>query len=101
MNRERLDLLNEKKEQIKDLSNVIIKYQNNIDNIEYQVYTNTFEDFYYEFIIITYKSGSFVAKDCTWNSFSANMSVISECLEGGEYYNKKYLNCASNNKRII
>lgn len=91
----REELLN-KVNAVKELNNVIPKYQRNIDNIEYELYEVNFtyegqeRVTYEEFLIVRYRGGAYSAICCTGDSFYAIMEELVRVLEHGNYNHDRY-----------
>lgn len=89
------ELLNKVKA-IKELNNVIPKYQRNIDNIEYELYEVHFEYEgqervnYEEFLVVRYRGGAYSAICCNGNSFYAIMAELVKVLDHGNYNHERY-----------
>lgn len=81
---------------IKELNNVIPKYQRNIDNIEYELYEVhfTYEGQerinYEEFLVVRYRGGAYSAICCTGDSFYVIMEELVKVLEHGNYNHVRY-----------
>lgn len=73
---------------VKELSEAIVKVQENITGIEYRIYQNTkheHEDWTEEYLVINYTGGARTVRNCNWNSCSAVLREIAKYLEHGYY----------------
>lgn len=76
---------------VKELSEAIIKVQENVTGIEYRIYQNIepgHEDWAEEYLIINYRGGARTVRNCYGNSCYAILEEISKYLEHG-YYNEE------------
>ena len=92
MNKERVEILTRKVKSVRELGDVISKYQPNVDSLDYEVYYDDATMYYDEFLIINYKGGAKTIKDCTGNSFSAILSEVANYMETGYYEEKERYN---------
>lgn len=77
--------LKKKKQFVKELGDVIVKYQPNVIDVEYEVYENIYGNGFQEFLVITYHGGAKSVRNCNANSFSAIFKEIATKLNTGYY----------------
>ena len=73
---------------VKELSEAIVKVQENVTGIEYRIYQNIGpgrEDWTEEYLVINYRGGARTVRNCCGNSCSAVLVEISRYLEHGYY----------------
>lgn len=77
--------LKRKVEFVKELNKTIPQYVRNVESIRYDVFKNTNQSWYFEFLVINYVGGGKTARICTGDSFTAIFSEISKYLNQGYY----------------
>lgn len=75
---------------VKALNDVYVKYQGNIDKIEYRVFKNKKFNYMNEWLVVEYRGGSFSAICCSGNSYAAIAAEITKCLYDGVYDQNDY-----------
>lgn len=84
-------LLNMKQQFVAGLSETIIKYQENVESITYDVFEKIDDpEWHQEFLVINYVEGARTIRPCNGNSYSAIFEEISRYLDHGRYDNEDY-----------
>ena len=89
-NTEKLNMFQEKNSFIKKLDLILttpVPKGMTVEGVEYEVYQKEIDDIlrYQEVIVITFQGGGILPLSVTGNSNSANLQVIADHINGGEY----------------
>ncbi len=90
-----------KQKEIFDLSEVITKYQSNVEEVRFELYEKEPEGWREEFIIVKYKGGAFSAIGVNGNNFAANYRVVGEVLTSGIYDHDYYEKVKKDYGRVL
>ena len=91
---EKIEMYREKKAFVDSVSKIFEAGNTNssVESISYEVYIReyNYQDYFIEFIIVSFLNGEFCVKVVNGNSNTANFRAIGWMLDGGYYEEKSY-----------
>lgn len=76
---------------IAELNQLLPKYIDNVESVEYSVFRHKAHDWIQEYLIINYVGGARTVRSCNGNSFSAILQELTRYLNSGNYAEEQNL----------
>lgn len=76
---------------IAELNQVLPKYIDNVESVEYSVFRHKVYKGIQEYLIINYVGGGRTVRNCNGNSFSAILQEVAKYLDSGNYAEEQNL----------